>query len=212
MIRPANLLLLFSVLGLCTIAAAQADVHLVDSPAKALFHRSSWAHGYIHGYEAGFHLGNLDLHMARQVRDPHSVKEYKKASSVYRPNFGDRPEFKKGYGSGFEVGYLDGYSGKEFRAASEALRLCPLVDDNMELTERQAAHLDSILDSGYVQGRRLGLDDARSKVKFNEAEAQCPITANTQQSCGAYQAGFQWGYSDGYSNQRPDSATQRASK
>jgi hypothetical protein len=212
MIRSVNSLLLISVLGLTAFATAQTDVHLADSPAKELFHRSSWAHGYIHGYEAGFHTGNIDLHMARVVRDPHTAKEYKKAGKAYQSGFGNKVEFTKGYGSGFEVGYLDGYFGKEFRAASMANRLVSLVDDAPQLTEAQSQHLDAQLDTGYAQGRRLGLDDARARQGFNEAKAQCPATANTQQACGAFQVGFRWGYSDGYSNQRPDITTQRASK
>ena len=211
MIRPVNAIVLISFFSLATLAFAQSDVHLVDSPAKSLFHRSAWAHGYIHGYEAGFHQGNLDLHMARRPQDPHEVKEYKKSGHCYRPDFGNRHEFGKGYGSGFEVGYLDGWAGKEFRAASEANRLSSFVDDGNQ-DDKQSGHLDTYLDSGYLQGRRSGLSDARAKVEFRDGDSQCPDSAKTPQFCRAYQAGYKWGYSDGYSNQRPDLSTQRASK
>jgi hypothetical protein len=212
MIRPVNTLLFISILGISVMSVAQTDVHLVESPAKSLFHRSAWAHGYIHGYESGFHQGNLDLHMARAIQDPHSVKDYKKSGNAYHSSFGSRPEFQKGYCSGFEVGYLDGFSGREFRAASEANLMSTLVSTNEELDSNQATHLDVLLDSGYLQGRRIGLSDARARLAYRPAEVSCPDTAKTQVTCGTYQAGFRWGYSDGYSNQRADSNTQRASK
>jgi hypothetical protein len=211
MIRPVNALLLLSILGFAVVSVAQADMHLDESPAKGLFHCSAWAHGYIHGYESGFHQGNLDLHMARQVQDPHSVKDYKKAGRAYRTDFGSRPDFEKGYGSGFEVGYLDGFSGREFRAATEANRVATMVGTEANRDPKQFAHLDFILDSGYVQGRRVGLSDARSRTEF-QGSTPCPDIAKTGSTCAAYQASFRWGYSDGYSNQRADSGTQRASK
>ena len=163
------------------------------------------------GYEAGFHHGNLDLHMARRTQDPHTIKAYKKSANAYRLEFGNRHEFGKGYGSGFEVGYLDASLGKDFRAATEVNRLSAYFDDSNQ-NERQAVHLDSYLDSGYLQGRRAGLNDARAKAEFKETESKCPDGAQSPQFCRAYQAGYRWGYSDGYSNQRPDLATQRASK
>lgn len=212
MIRPVNLLLAVSLLGISLSATAQPDAHFADHPAKALFHRSSWAHGYIHGYEAGFHSGNIDLHMARKVRDPHTVKEFKHANRWFRKEFGNRPEFEKGYGSGFEVGYLDGFTGKEFRAASEAQLISEDLTGLGEPDATHSAYFDMMLDSGYVTGRRAGLNDARAKSESASGKTQCPDQVSAPQLCGAYKMGFRWGYTDGYSNQRPDAATQRASK
>jgi len=213
MIRTLNSLLLLSTLGFSMMSFAQThDIHLVESPAKGLFHRSAWAHGYIHGYEAGFHQGNLDLHMARPIQDPHSVKEFKKSSKVYHASFGNRPEFEKGYGSGFEVGYLDGSSGRDFRAASETNRISSAMEVPKDVDPKQAEQLDVMLDAGYLQGRRTGLGDARAKTDFRATEVPCPEAAKSRANCTAYQSGFRWGYSDGYSNQRPESNTQRASK
>jgi hypothetical protein len=212
MFRPVNTLILISILGMSVMSVAQTDVHLVQCPAKSLFHHSAWAHGYIHGYESGFHQGNLDLHMARSIRDPHSVKEYKKSGDAYHSSFGNRPEFKKGYGSGFEVGYLDGFLGSEFRAASEANQISTLINASLELEANKAAELDEFLDSGYLQGRSMGLSDARAKSSYHPDLAACPETAKTQPTCGTFRAGFRWGYSDGYLNQRSESNTQRASR
>jgi hypothetical protein len=207
-----HLLLIVSLFGLSSASMAQGDFHLAESPVKSFFHQSAWAHGYMHGYESGFHEGNLDLHMARAIRDPHSVPDYKKAKHCYRSEFGNKREFDKGYGSGFEVGYLDGAVGRDFRAATEVSRLSTAFPTLEKTSPKESSHLDMILDAGYSQGRRMGLNDARSRNQFREAEEPCPDLAQKQHYCGAYQAGFRWGYSDGYSNQRTDSGTQRASK
>ena len=212
MIRPVNLLIAVSLLGFSLSAIAQTDSHFDDSPAKTLFHRSSWAHGYIHGYEAGFHSGNLDLHLARQIRDPHAVKEYKLAKHAFHKEFGNRSEFEKGYESGFEVGYVDGVTGKDFRAAGEAQLISEDLNGLGEPDAKHAAYFDTMLGSGYATGRRIGLNDARARSESSAGKAQCPEQVNAAQLCGAYRMGYRWGYTDGYSNQRPDAATQRASK
>jgi hypothetical protein len=213
MIRAVNLLVAFSILGLSVPCLAQPDVHFADHPAKVLFQRSSWAHGYIHGYEMGFHTGNIDLHMARAARDPHSVKECKEAKHAYRSQFGNRQEFEKGYRSGFEVGYSDGETGRDFRAASMATLISADLGSGASPNAQQTAYFDAMLDSGYVSGRKVGLNDARSKLESSSSKAQpCPEYVKEPQFCSAYQLGYRWGYTDGYQNQRPEMATQRASK
>jgi flagellar biosynthesis/type III secretory pathway protein FliH len=213
MIRAVNLLVAFSILGFSVLSVAQTDAHFADNPAKALFHRSSWAHGYIHGYEMGFHAGNLDLHMARAARDPHSVKECKQAKHAYRAEFGSRQDFEKGYGSGFEVGYADGKTGRDFGAATMATMISADMSSGTNPEAQQSAYFDSMIESGYVAGRKIGLNDARSKLESNSSKAQpCPDSTKDPQFCTAYQLGYRWGYTDGYQNQRPEMATQRASK
>jgi hypothetical protein len=212
MIRKTLLILLAAVCA-SSICLAQIDVHLVDSPGKVLFTHSSWSHGYLHGYESGFHQGNIDLHMSREIRNPHAVKEYKQSGHSYRSHFGSREEFESGFGAGFEVGYLDAASGREFRAASEVIRTStdisstPLADSIV--SDR---YFDLVLENGYMAGRRKGLNDGRAKSSFDESEATCPQDPKMLDFCSAYKSGFRWGYSDGYMNQRIDSRTQRASR
>src|SRR5689334_19449341 len=42
-----------------------SERHLQPTAVGALFLDSAFAHGYRHGYDQGFHLGDLDLHMGR---------------------------------------------------------------------------------------------------------------------------------------------------
>lgn len=193
---------------LATFVAAQ-DTHFADSPARGLFQRSAWAHGYIHGYEAGFHVGNLDLHMDRSARDPHHLKPYKHADSHYRPAFGDRDDFTHGYGSGFEVGYLDGFRGKEFRADRLAQNLSEEFAPQPIPADRQ---FDVTLQNAYDTGRKSGLADARLQHDFDPSREKCPSASPALNSCGAFQLGYRWGYSDGFTNQRSEPAPQRASR
>jgi len=209
MIRLAQPCVLALYLCFASFAIAQPDTHVEADPAKSLYQRSSWAHGYAHGYEMGFHDGNLDLHMGRPTRDPHSLKGIKQGSHSFKNAFGNKSEFERGYKSGFEVGYLDGARGTEFRVASEASELS---NHAAALLPATGDKLDSALEGGYSLGRKIGLNDARANAAFDSDKAQCPAAPGYHQLCDAYKVGFRWGYDDGYSNQKPDTATRRASR
>ncbi len=209
MYRTKLLVSLVLLLTASVVCLAQ-DSHFDDSPAKALFQQSAWAHGYMHGYESGFHFGNLDLHMARSARNPHMVKEYNQASHSYRQGYGDRTEFDCGYRSGFEVGYLDGESGRSFRAATVAQNLASDLD--LKVPAKRSKSFDGMMESGYTAGRRSGLSDARAQHNFDPSKARCPEESKSAPVCDAYQIGYRWGYSDGFTNQRPELETQRASR
>ncbi len=186
------------------------DPHLDIAPSKALMHRSAWAHGYMHGYEAGFHTGNLDLHMQRPIRNPHSVKEYHQPGKAYHGVFGNKEEFSRGYGSGFEVGYLDGASGKDFRAATLAADLSGGIQSDSP--SDGANRFDDMIQTGYAAGRHGGLADARASVEFDSGKVRCPDNAGPGAFCAAYLIGYRWGYSDGFTNQRTESDIQTAKR
>ncbi len=201
---------LLSFLVILSLFSFAQDSHTTDGPAKNLMQRSSWAHGYMHGYEAGFHSGNLDLHMTRTIRDPRSVKDYHHAGKCYRPKFGTREGFENGYSAGFEVGYLDGAMGKEFRAAKLAQGFSEEL--NSIADSAPSNRVDVMIQSGYQAGRHGGLSDARERHNFNPNKSGCPDELKNGASCPAYLIGYHWGYSDGFSNQRTESNTQRASR
>src|SRR5206468_9458367 len=57
---PQVLVTAFVVSLLAPVAMAQrADRHMLADDAQSLYRRSPFAHGYIHGYEEGFHCANL---------------------------------------------------------------------------------------------------------------------------------------------------------
>ena len=114
MIRSALLATLL--LAAVTAAAGNApDDHYLAARTSALVHKSVFIHGYLHGYELGFHLADIDLQMGRGVRDLGKCKEGRDAVG-FRREFGDKRLFEFGYREGVRVGYADGISGRSFRA------------------------------------------------------------------------------------------------
>lgn len=197
---------LASVLALAAIPAiAQADIHISADPATGLYQRSSWAHGYIHGYEMGFHNGDLDLHLGRGWRETKQMKDSKKMQ--YRNEYGDRKVFEKGFKAGFDVGYADALTGKEFRAAKLARETAAKLGGGIE--PHQQKELDWALSSGYLKGRDAGLNDGRLKSAYSPEKGACA----EQKACDSFLLGYRWGYSDGYQNQRqPDEDRRTARK
>lgn len=193
--------LLFAILLLgASLATAQQDSHLTVDPARLLYARSPWAHGYIHGYESGFHYGIVDYHMSHAARNLSKCKEARDTKKIFRVQFGDRRRFNDGFVNGFKVGYTDAYGGREFRAAREArelIRTMPAViaADN--------SRLDEAIASGYGQGQRAGLEDGRRDSQFAPDRAHCTTFSESNEACAGFTMGYRLGYFDGYLNQRP---------
>jgi hypothetical protein len=105
--------------------------HLQDSASGALLANSAFAHGYRHGYDEGFHLGDLDIHMGRAARISEGLKESRSAARDYDKAFGSKQMFDEGYQAGFHSGYSDAMAGFEYRAskrtreAAEGLAILP---------------------------------------------------------------------------------------
>lgn len=190
---------LFLLASLCVSAQAQRDDWHVQS--GELFVKSPFAHGYMHGYEEGFHAGDLDLQMGRSYRDVKSQSEYKKITG-YRDQYGEKSDFADGYKKGYLVGYTDCFSGRNFRAVqllTEARESYPssslTVDRNFDRAFRK----------GYENGQRQGLADGRSMADAQDP-VNCPINTSHEgiapEYCVPYRDGYQLGYSDGFANQR----------
>ena len=121
---PRVMLAAFMVSLLAPAAIAQrTDRHVFSDDAQSLYRRSAFAHGYIHGYEEGFHCANLDWHMGRSRRDiGHElhVAKVDRRRILYQESYGDKKTFMKGYEQGYQEAYNDVFDGKPFRAVNEA--------------------------------------------------------------------------------------------
>lgn len=108
--------LLFStaVLPVC----AQSDTHLSSDPLSGTYLQSVFWHGFVHGYEDGYHLGDVDLQMGRPARLLAGAPEFRNQ----RLTFGDKRQFSNGYSEGLRLGYLDAWNGIDFRAAEQVRR------------------------------------------------------------------------------------------
>jgi hypothetical protein len=200
---PFRIILAVQLLFLCaTTAQAQLDDdwHMFS---RDLFVRSAFAHGYMHGYEDGFHNGDLDLQMGRLYRDVKSQSDFKKPPG-YRNQFGDKDIFQEGYRTGFRVGYIDCFSGRNFRAA-QLLNLSRQTRLSRE-SLRFDKNFDHAFRQGYESGQRQGLADGRVSDVSLMDPSTCQLPSDhgavPADYCDAFRDGYQLGYSDGYTNQR----------
>lgn len=177
-------------------AQSSPDVHVTMDSARELYQSSSWAHGYVHGYEKGFHLGDLDLQLAKPARNPEKDET---AKVRMRGEYGDRKSFSKGYKQGLLVGYADAYSGREFRAFRELRKLAREFEP--AVTSSNDDESNRAIDEGYKKGLAAGLYDGRTGRKF-ASRANVDTCNRNSNYCAFHDGGVQLGYADGYWNQR----------
>ncbi len=167
---------------------------------SAIVHRSVFVHGYLHGYEEGFHLADLDLQMGRSMGDVGKRKEAREGFD-YRPEFGDKHFFELGYREGLRIGYNDGIAGRNFRAYDQ---LQEFGDLDPGPDPRPDPAFDEGFSQGYESGQRQGLQDGHSRELSSVPTAACPASppdgSDEQSFCAAYVSGFHVGYSDAVVN------------
>jgi hypothetical protein len=199
MIRPA---LLLATLLAATFAGAQTnpDSHYLAPRTQAMARQSVFVHGYLHGYEEGFHLADLDIQMGRGVRDINRCKDARQADG-YRHEFGDKHFFQVGYREGLRVGYGDGAAGRAFRAVDEIEAISTASLDGVTSPGRV---FDQGFSLGYSTGQRQGVEDGRRDSSFTPPLPACPPqsprSADAGTFCSAYVGGYRVGYSDGFTN------------
>lgn len=186
------------------MTAQDPDMHFASDPASALYRHSAFLHGYAHGYEMGFHSGDIDLHLGRAAREAKVFKKFKEAKKFYRKDFGSRDAFTEGYQQGFRVGYGDAYMGRNFRAAHEVRSIQQQLRDGGDFEPKPNEVFDRAVQQGYKAGMTAGLGDARKNAAFREGAGPCPGKKD-EAYCMAHGLGYELGYSDGYNNQRKPS-------
>jgi outer membrane lipoprotein SlyB len=103
-----------ALMGMSVIVAAQPPQPrpkiATNDPAN---YRYAYQHGYNAGYEDGFTKGKSDFN-ERQPRDFEASEAFNRADRGYRPYMGTKVEFEEAYRSGFELGYNDGFFGRQY--------------------------------------------------------------------------------------------------
>jgi hypothetical protein len=69
-------------------------------------------HGYVAGYNEGYLSGKSDYN-ANVPKDHQRSTIYQDANRGYEKSYGDLAEYQRGFKSGYEIGYHDGYIGRE---------------------------------------------------------------------------------------------------
>jgi hypothetical protein len=193
--------------ALLTAAAVTAfaqkppDSHYVATRTSAIARRSVFIHGYLHGYEEGFHFADMDTQMGRASRDISKVKDAREPVG-YRREFGNKRVFESAYRQGLRVGYADGMAGRAFRAIAELEAIAALAGGPAQI--QPDAAFDEGFSAGYASGQRQGIEDGRRDPTYAPPLPACPPTAvqaHSQQTyCTAYTGGYRIGYSDGFIN------------
>ena len=195
MFRPRDLILLLLLFSSPWMWGSGDDC--ANGPAGALVHQSAFAHGYLHGYEAGFHAADGDLHLAR-VRSLRERREIARPSG-YSSEFGARDSFRGGFHEGFLAGYDDSIQGRDFRAF-ELLAVSP------EALAGRPQDFDHGFEDGYKAGQKLGAGDLEADGDFDPQRAVCParrdqdgsLPASSEAYCSGYLRAYHLGYTDGY--------------
>jgi hypothetical protein len=180
--------------------------YVEDSFAAALHSNSVFLHGYIHGYAEGFHNADIDIQMAHGFRDVSTMSEYKKVADC-PANAGEKSVFERGFRQGFRVGYVDGISGRSFRAV-RSLRIAMAGLSTDEWNPRRQESFEMGIQEGYYAGQSEGLHDGRTAATFRQMEPGCSAldqnarAAKGADYCDGFRRAFSIGYSDGYTNQQ----------
>lgn len=204
--RVAARAVLTSLLAIAASSFAQTadrkpDAHLSDAAAPLYVH-SSFAHGYIHGYEDGFHTADQDLQFGRLNRGVHRKMTGHPEANV---ETADRGSFRKGYEQGFGAGYRDSAAGREFRAVA-ALREAAATLSSVNPAGNDPA-LDHAFREGYFAGQSYASHSPKPITDFNYVAAYCAAHVKgmrsvadrekpPQSECPAYTQGFRIGYAD----------------
>jgi hypothetical protein len=191
-------------------------MHLTLDPAKEVYRASAFLHGYIHGYEDGFHAADIDLQMGHTMRPGDRIAEFKR---LHRAESRKQPRFVAGYSNGFNVGYTDGFKGGEFRATRELESLAEStgVLPNASSTSQLKDAFDNAMFLGYRAGATRGASDARNNQSESIASPACDAAIgarelSAERYCSWFQQGFAFGYRDGYGQLTQSKNLERASE
>ena len=163
--------------------------------AGTLYQRSAFAHGYLHGYEEGFHLADLDIQLGHFLPGVKAHRDVR-PDLHYRSAYGDKALFSAGFKLGMRAGYADSVGGKEFRAIS-GLRTAA---DGLA-AGTASKHFDRAFYEGFLSGQRQGSTDPHVVTDFAPIGSTClqqnAKAGDHEQYCDGYARGFQLGYGDG---------------
>jgi hypothetical protein len=186
------------------VAQQKADEHMVDA-ASLLYQRSAFAHGYLHGYEQGFHLADLDIQMGHMLPGVRIRRQSHEEDPHYRPGYGDKRLFVTGFKLGMRAGYTDSLGGVPFRAISEMRNAA----DGLAAAEPTSAHFDRGFYEGFLNGNVQGAKGAKDPHAVDLAGIS--NTCRQQHAadkpehgppyCDGYTRGFRLGYNDGHAEQ-----------
>ena len=178
------------------VAQRNLDEHMTDA-AGVLYQRSAFAHGYLHGYEQGFHLADLDIQMGHLLPGVHARRDAHDQDPHYSPAYGDKALFVAGFKLGMRAGYADSLHSVPFQAIAE------MREAARGLSPGDSRGFDRAFYEGFVGGEHQGAGDARLLTNFDYVRSSChqrqtnAKPADAGSYCDGYARGFRLGYDDG---------------
>jgi hypothetical protein len=118
-------------LALPAIAAQPADLHVSTAVGNNLYAASAFAHGMRHGYEEGFHDADRDLHLSAFRLEDLTLSKVPKTVG-YQASFGSKESFRKGYETGYRLGYADSLKGIAFRMIAPRMNVTAIPDRDFD--------------------------------------------------------------------------------
>lgn len=193
--RASKTVILLCALAVAPVVFAQTDRHVTEDPAKFLYYQSAFAHGYRHGYDQGFHIGDQDLQMGRKARPCDKMSEYKKVND-YHHSYGDKSAFQKGFRQGFSHGYEDAYSGRDFQVVNEARAASVGINGTVANDEHQRR----VFDEGFTAGYQVASSVPQRDFFFDPSNVMQLCEQNSSPNrdqrdvyCRGYTGGFVFG-------------------
>jgi len=167
--------------------------HLQPTSVGALFLDSAFAHGYRHGYDEGFHLADLDIHMGRTAQQM-TKHDFRQAGREYNSSFGSKAHFQQGYEAGLSAGYADAFSGGEYQASERAKLASSGLADALPPSRRQ--YFDEGFAGGYASAHIETVPSKGMTVDYVEQYCQEKLLgSHPAEYCSGFSRGFVFGSS-----------------
>jgi hypothetical protein len=170
-----------------------SERHLQPTSTGALFLDSAFAHGYRHGYDEGFHLADLDIHMGRAAQ-PMNKREFRQAGHEYNNSFGSKARFQQGYEAGLSVGYADGFAGRDYLASERTKLAASGLADALPPSRRE--YFDEGFAGGYASAH--GESVPSKGMTLDYVEQYCHeklLGSHPAEYCSGFSRGFIFGSS-----------------
>jgi hypothetical protein len=170
-----------------------SERHLQPTSIGALFLDSAFAHGYRHGYDEGFHLADLDIHMGRAVQQM-TKHELRQAGHEYNNSFGSKARFQQGYEAGLSAGYADGFAGDQYQASERAKLAASGLADALPPSRRE--YFDEGFAGGYASAHVQSVRAKGMTIDYLEQYCQDKLLgSHPPEYCSGFGRGFIFGSS-----------------
>jgi hypothetical protein len=160
-------------------AAFAQDAHLERDPSSALYTSSPFAHGFRHGYEAGYHDADAQLQLSRFDLASITIEKVPKPKG-YEDSFGSKDRFNRGFQTGYKAGFGDSAANRPFRLhrVLNAQMTDPDFDAGVEAGAMFSASCQPAKSAAYCTGVRVGRELAgRTDLSGEQVAAAQPHPA-----------------------------------